>query len=63
MWTFPISSFRHHEFRSMNYVPKKQRSFQAVWIEFLTLKGLHVPFEDKVTPTKVVLHFRMYCQW
>ena len=27
-------------------------------MKFLTTEGLHIPFEDCTTPTKVVLHFR-----
>jgi len=63
MRTFPTTSCRHYEFRNVQYVPVEQRQFQSIRIEFLTLEGLHVPFEDSVTPTKVVLHFRKNYQW
>ena len=58
MRTFPNTSCRHYEFRNVQYVPVEHRKFQSIRIEFITLEGLHVPFEDSVTPTKVVLHFR-----
>jgi len=41
----------------------EQREFQAIRIEFLTLEGLYVPFEDSVTPTNVVHNFRKNYQW
>jgi hypothetical protein len=63
MRTFPTTSCRHYEFRNVQYVPVEQRQFQSIRIEFLTLEGLHVPFEDSVTPTKEVLHFRKNYQW
>jgi hypothetical protein len=44
-------------------MPVEQRQFQSIRVEFLTLDGLHVPFEDNWTPTKVVLHFRKNYQW
>ena len=46
----------------VQYVPLEQWQFQSSRIEFLTLEGFHVLFEDSVTPTKVVLHFRKYYQ-
>jgi hypothetical protein len=60
MRTFPTTSYRHHEFRNVQYVPVEQRQFQSIRVEFLTLEGLHVPFEDSTTPTRVVLYFRNY---
>ena len=63
MRTFPTASFRHHEFRNVHYVPVEQRKFQSIRVEFLTLEGLHVPFKDSMTPTKLVLHFRKNYQW
>jgi len=57
---FPSSSSSsscQHEFRNVYYVPVEQRRFQDIGIEFLTTEGLHIPFEDSTTPTKVVLHF------
>jgi hypothetical protein len=63
MRMFPTTSCRHYEFRNVQYSPVEQRQFQFIRIEFLTLEGLHVPFEDSVTPTKVVLHFRKNYQW
>jgi hypothetical protein len=58
MRTLPTISYRHHEFRNVHYVPVEQRQFQSMRVEFLTLNGLHDPFEDSTTPTKVVLYFR-----
>jgi len=63
MRTFPTTSYRHYEFRNVQYMPVVQRQFQSIRVEFLTLEGLRVPFEDSVTPTKVVLHFRKNYQW
>jgi hypothetical protein len=63
MRTFPTTSYGYAEFRNVLYVPVEQRQFQSIRIDFLTLEGLHVPFEDSVTPTKVVLHFRKNYQW
>ena len=63
MRTFPTTSFRYYEFRNVQYVPVEQRQFQSIRIEFLTLEGLYVPFEDCVTPTKLVLHFRNNYHW
>jgi hypothetical protein len=63
MRTFQTTSCRNYEFRNVQYVPVEQRQFQSIRIEFLTLEGLHVPFEDSVTPTKVVFHFRKNYQW
>jgi len=57
MRTFPTASCRHLEFRNVHYVPVEQRQFQSIRIEFLTLEGLHVTFEDSETPTKAVLQF------
>jgi len=61
--TFPATSCRHYEFRNVQYLPVEQRKFQSIRIEHLKLEGLHVPFEDSVTPTIVVLHFRKNYQW
>jgi hypothetical protein len=47
----------------VQYEPVEQQQLQTIHIEFLTLEGLHVPFEDTVTPTKVVLHFRKNYLW
>jgi len=47
-----------HEFQNGYYVPVEHRRLQDIRIEFLTTKGLHIPFKDNTTPTKVVLHFR-----
>jgi len=47
-----------HEFRNVQYVPVEQRRFQDIRIEFLTNEGLHIPFADSTTPTKLLLHFR-----
>jgi len=60
MPTFVFSSTAscHHEFRNMYYVTVEQRRFQDVRIEFLTTEGLDITFEDSMTPTNVVLHFR-----
>ena len=63
MWTFPTVSCRHHEFRNVQDVPVEQRLFQFIQLEFLTLEGLHVPFEESTTPIKVVLHFSKIYQW
>jgi hypothetical protein len=63
MQIFPTTSCRHYEFRNVQYVPKDQWQFQSIRIEFLTLEGLHVPFEYTVMPTNVVLHFRMNDHW
>jgi hypothetical protein len=63
MRTFPTTSCQHEEFRNFQYVSVEQRQFQSIRIEFLTLEGLHVPFDDSVTSTKVVLHFLKYYQW
>jgi hypothetical protein len=57
MRTFPTTSSQLHEFRNVHYVPVEQRKFQSIRVEFLTLEGLHVPFEDSMMPTKVVLDF------
>ena len=61
MRTFVFKSWSspwQHEFRKVYYVPVDQRKLQDIRIEFLTTEGLHIPFEDSTTPTKVVLHFR-----
>jgi len=58
MRTFPTTSCRHYEFRNVQYVPVKQRQLQSIRIEFHTLERLHIPYEDSITPTKVVLNFR-----
>ena len=58
MRTFPTTSCRHYEFRNVQYLPVEQRQIQSNRIEFLTLEGLHVPFENSMTHTKVVLHYR-----
>ena len=63
MRTFPTTSCRHYEFRNVQYVPLERRQFQSIQIEFLTLERLLVPFEDFVTPTIVLLHFRKNYQW
>jgi len=63
MRTFPTTSSRLHEFRNVHYVPVENRPFQSIRVEFLTLEGLHVPFEDSMTPTKMVLHFQKNYQW
>jgi len=57
MRTFPTTSCQLYEFRNVQYLTVKQQQFQSTRIEFLTLEGLHVPFEDSVTSTNVVLHF------
>jgi hypothetical protein len=57
MRTFLTTSCPHYEFRNIQYVPVEQRQFQSIRFEFLTLDGLHVPFEYSTTPTDV-LHFR-----
>jgi len=62
-FVFPSSSSCQHEFRNVYYVPVEQRRFQDIRIEFLTTEGLHIPFEDSTTPTKVVLHFRKNYKW
>jgi len=38
------------------YVPVELSRFQDVRIELLT-EGLHIPFDERTTPTEVVLHF------
>jgi hypothetical protein len=53
----------HHEFHDAHYVPVEQRRFQDIRIELLTSDGLHIPLEDGITPTRVVLHFRKNYQW
>ena len=63
MRTFPNTSCRHYEFRNVQYAALEHRQFQSFRIEFLTLEELHVPFEDSVTPTKVVVLYRKYYQW
>jgi hypothetical protein len=57
MRRFPTTSCQNYEFRNVQYVPVEHRQFQSIGIEFLTLERLHVPFEDSITPTKVVLYF------
>ena len=61
--TFPTSSCRYYEFRNVQYVQVEQRRFQSIRVEFLTLEGPHVPFEDSTTPTKPVFYFRKYYLW
>ena len=63
MRTYPTNSCQHHVFRNVQYVPVDQREYQSILVELLTLAGMHVPFEDSMTPTKVVLHFRNKYQW
>ena len=63
MRTFATTSCQYYEFRNVQYVPVEQRQCQSIRIEFLTLEGLHVLFEDSVTPTKVVPHFRKNYMW
>jgi hypothetical protein len=58
MRTFPTTSCQHYDFRNVQYVPVEQRQFQYILIEFHTLEGFHVPFEDSLTLRNVVLHFR-----
>jgi hypothetical protein len=53
----------HREFQNVHYVPVEQRRFQDIRIEVLTSDGLHTPLNDRLTPTKVVLHFRKNYQW
>jgi hypothetical protein len=48
----------HLEFRDAHYVPVEQRKFKDIRMELLTSDGMHIPLEDSVTPTRVVLHFR-----
>ena len=57
MRTFPTASCRHHEFRNVHYGLLEQRQFQSIRVEFLTLEGLHVPFDDNTTTPNVVLYF------
>jgi hypothetical protein len=57
MRTFPTTSCRYHEFRNIHYVLVEQWQVQSIRVQFLTLEGLHVPFEDSTTRTNVVLHF------
>jgi len=52
-----------HEVRNVQYVPVEQRRLQEIRIEFLKTEGLHIPFADSTTLTKVVLHFRKNYQW
>ena len=64
-FVFPSSSSSscQHEFRNAYYVPVEQRRFQDNRIEFLMNEGMHIPFEDGTTPTKVFLHFRKNYKW
>jgi len=62
-YVIPSSKSCQHEFRNVYYVPVEQRRFQDIRIEFLTTEGLHTPFEDSTTPTKLVLHFRKNYKW
>ena len=51
---FPTASCRHHELRNVHYVPVEQRQFQSIRVDFLTLEGLHVTFENSESPTKFI---------
>jgi hypothetical protein len=53
----------HREFHKAHYVPVEQRRFQDIRIELLPSDGLHIPLEDSITPTRVVLHFGKNYQW
>ena len=56
MQTYDLPSCQH-EFQNVYFVPVEQRIFQDIRIKFLTTEGLHIPFEESWTTTKVVLHF------
>ena len=45
MRTFPTASCRPHEFLNVHYFPTGQWPFQTIRIKFLTIEGLHVPYE------------------
>jgi hypothetical protein len=63
MRTFVIDTSCHREIQNVHSVPVEQRRFQDIHIEFLTSDGLHIPLDDSITPTKVVLRFRKNYQW
>jgi len=53
----------HYEFQNVQYVPVEQRRFQDIRIDFLTTYGLYIPFQDRTTPTNVVLQIRKNYRW
>jgi len=57
--TFAFPTCQYHS-RNMYYV---QQIFQDIRIEFMTTEGLHIPVEDRKTPTKVVLNFPKSDKW
>ena len=62
--TFVFQSLTcQREFQNVYYVLVEKRIFQDIRIDLLTTEGLHAPFEDSTTPTKVVIHFRKNDKW
>jgi len=52
------STYCHHLFDNVYYMPVETGAFQNIRIEILTAEGRRVKFEDSKSPSKVVLHFR-----
>jgi len=63
MRTFPTASCRLHEFLNDHYDLVEQQQFQSIRVEFQTLEGLNVPFEDSNTPTNMLFQIRNYYTW
>jgi hypothetical protein len=55
---YPSPERQRGRFENVYYVHAEKQKIKNITIEILTLEGERVKFDDSVTPSRLVLHFR-----
>jgi hypothetical protein len=50
-----------HVFQNVYYEQVEMTQFHTITAELLTVEGKRDPFDEKKSPSKLVLHFRRLC--
>ena len=57
-YVYPLAERQRGRLENVYYVPAEKQKITNIRVEFLTLEGERVKFEESETPSRLVLHFR-----